>query len=37
MPLSEAAIKMDVSAVGPTDKRGDALNNTATNAGNSDA
>jgi hypothetical protein len=37
IPLSEAAIKMDVSAVGPTDKRGEALNSTATNAGNSEA
>jgi hypothetical protein len=37
MPLSDAEIKMEVSAVGPTDKRGEALNITATNAGNSDA
>ena len=37
MPLSEAATKIEVSAVGPTDKRGDALNNTATSAGNNDA
>ena len=37
MPLSEADTNIAVSAVGPTDKRCDALNNTATNAGNSDA
>ena len=37
MPLSEAAMRIEVSAVGPTDKRVEALNNTAINAGNSDA
>ena len=37
MPVSEADTKMAVSAVGPTDKRLDALNSTATKAGISEA
>ena len=37
LPPNEADTKMAVSAVGPTDKRCDALNSTATNAGSSEA
>jgi len=37
MPASEADTSMAVRAVGPTDRRVEALNSTATSAGKSEA